>query len=62
MKDDIVKKAKEYADTIQAEASKTMGIHLALFKKQLTATMQCIDSTVDRSKAFVMDGNMDLSN
>ena len=62
MKKDIVKEAREYADTIQAQASKTMGIQLSLFKKQLAATMQCIDNAVERSEALAIDGNMDLSN
>ena len=62
MKKDIVKEAREYADTVQAQASKTMGIQFSLLKKQLAATMQCIDNAVERSKALALDGNMDLSN
>ena len=62
LKKDIVKEAKEYADNVQAQASKTMGIQLSLLKKQLAATMQCIDSAVKWSKALAIDGNMDLSN
>ena len=62
MKKDIVKEAREYADNVQAQASKTMGIQLSLLKKQLGATMQCIDSAAERSKALAIDGNMDLSN
>ena len=62
MKKDIVKEAREYADTVQAQASKTMGIQLSLLKKQLAATMQCIDNAAERSEALAIDGNMDLSN
>ena len=62
MKEDIGKKAKEYADVVQAQASKTIGVQLSLLKKQLVATMQCIDSVVKRLKAFALEGNMDLSN
>ena len=62
MKKDIVKEAREYADNVQAQASKTMGIQLSLLKKQLTTTMQCIDSATERSEALAIDGNMDLSN
>ena len=62
MKKDIVKEAREYAKTIQAQASKAMGVQLSLLKKQLAATMQCIDSAVERSEAFAIEGNMDLSN
>ena len=62
LKKDIVKEAKEYADNVQVQASKTMGIQLSLLKKQLAATMQCIDSAADRSEALAIDGNMDLSN
>ena len=58
----IVKEAREYADNVQAQASKTMGIQLLLLKKQLAATMECIDSAVERSEALAIDGNMDLSN
>ena len=62
MKKDIVKEAREYADTVQAQASKTMGIQLSLLKKQLAATMQCIDNAAERSEALALNGNMDLSN
>ena len=62
MKEDIVKEAKEYANVVQAQASKAMGIRLSLLKKQLAAIMQCIDSAAERSKAFALEGNMDLSN
>ena len=62
MKKDIVKEAREYTDNVQAQASKTMGIQLSLLKKQLAATMQCIDSAVERSEALAIDGNMNLSN
>ena len=62
LKIDIVKEAKEYADNIQVQASKTIGIQLSLLKKQLVATMQCIDNAADRSEALAIDGNMDLSN
>ena len=62
MKKDFFKEAKEYADTIQAQASKTMGIQLSLLKKQLAATMQSIDNAAERSEALALDGNMDLSN
>ena len=62
LKKDIFKEAKEYADNVQAQASKTMGIQLSLLKKQLAATMQCIDSAPERSEALAIDGNMDLSN
>ena len=62
LKKDIVKEAREYADNVQAQASKTMGIQLSLLKKQLVATMQCIDSAAERSEALAIDGNMDLSN
>ena len=41
---------------------KTMGIQLSLLKKQLVATMQCIDNAVEMSEALALDGNMDLSN
>ena len=61
-KKDIVKEAREYANNVQSQASKTMGIQLSLLKKQLVATMQCIDNAVERSKALAIDGNMDLSN
>ena len=47
MKEDIVKKAKKYSYVVQAQTSKTMGIQLALLKKQLAATMQCIDSVAE---------------
>ena len=62
LKKDIVKEAREYTDNVQAQASKTMGIQLSLLKKQLAATMQCIDSAAERSEALAIDGNMDLSN
>ena len=62
MKKDIVKEAKENAGIVQAQASETTGIQLSLHKKQLAATMQCIDSAVERSEAFAIDKNMDLSN
>ena len=62
LKKDIVKESKEYADNVQAQASKTIGIQLSLLKKQLAATMQCIDSAADRSEALAIYGNMDLSN
>ena len=62
MKKDIVKEAREYADIVQAQASKAIGVHLLLLKKQLVATMQCIDSVAERSEAFAIDRNMDLSN
>ena len=62
MKKDIVKEAREYADIVQAQASITMGIQLSLLKKQLAATMQCIDNATERSEALALDGNMDLSN
>ena len=62
MKEDIVKEAKEYANVVQVQASKTMGVQLALLKKQLVATMQCIDSAPERSDAFAIEGNMDLLN
>ena len=62
LKKDIVKETREYADNVQAQASKTMGIQLALLKKQLAATMQCIDSAAERSEALAIDGNMNLSN
>ena len=62
LKKDIVKEAKEYVDNVQAQASKTMGIQLSLLKKQLAATMQCIDSATNNSEALAIDGNMDLSN
>ena len=62
MKKDIVKEASKYANNLQAQASKTMGIQLSLLKKQLAATMQCIDSATERSEALAIDGNMDLSN
>ena len=44
MKDGIV---KEYVDTVQAQASKTIEVQLAFLKKQLAATMQCIDSAME---------------
>ena len=62
LKKDIVNEAKEYADNVQVQASKTMGIQLSLLKKKLATTMQCIDSAADRSEALAIDGNMDLSN
>ena len=62
LKKNIVKEAREYADNVQIQASKTMGIQLLLLKKQLAATMQCIDSVAERSEALAIDGNMDLSN
>ena len=62
LKKDIVKESKEYADNVQAQASKTMGIQLSLLKKQLAATMQCIDSAANKSEALAIYGNMDLSN
>ena len=62
LKKDIFKEAKKYADNVQAQALKTMGIQLSLLKKQLEATMQCIDSVAERSEALAIDGNMDLSN
>ena len=62
MKKDVVKEAKEYTNTVQAQASKTMGIQLSLLKKQLVATMQCIDSVGERLEAFAIDGIIDLSN
>ena len=62
LKKDIVKEAQEYADNVQAQASKTMEIQLSLLKKQLATTMQCIDSAADRLEALAIDGNMDLSN
>ena len=62
LKKDIVKEAKEYANNIQAQTSKTMGIQLSLLKKQLAATIQCIDSAAERSEVLTIDGNMDLSN
>ena len=62
LKKDIVKEAQEYANNVQAQASKTMGIQLSLLKKQLAATMQCIDSAANRSEALAIDGNMDLLN
>ena len=62
MKEDIVKEVREYADTVQVQASKAMEVQLALLKKQLAATMQCIDSTTEQSEAFAIEGNMDLSN
>ena len=33
MKEDIIKEAKEYADVLQAQASKTMRVQLAILKK-----------------------------
>ena len=62
LKKDIVKEAREYADNVQAQALKTMEIQLSLFKKQLAATMQCIDSAAKMLEALAIDGNMDLSN
>ena len=62
MKEDIVKKAREYADIVQAQASKAMEVQLLLLKKQLAATMQCIDNTAERLEAFAIEGNIDLSN
>ena len=62
MKRDIVKKAREYADIVQAPTSKAMEVQLSLLIKQLAASMQCIDSVAERSEAFAIDGNMDLSN
>ena len=62
LKKDIVKEAREYADNVQARASKIMEIQLSLLKKQLAATMQCIDSAAERSEALAIDGNMDFLN
>ena len=56
LKKDIVKEAKEYANNVQAQASKTMKIQLSLLKKQLATTMQCIDSAVESSEALAIDG------
>ena len=61
-KEDIVKEVREYADIVQTQASKVMGIQLSLLKKQLATTMQCIDSAIERSEVFAIEGNMDLSN
>ena len=60
MKKEIVKKAKEYANNVQAQTSKTIKIQLSLLKKQLATTMQYIDSATERSEALAIDGNMDL--
>ena len=62
IKKNIIKEAREYADIVQAQASKAMGVQLSLLKKQLAAPMQCIDSAAKRSKAIAIEGNMDLSN
>ena len=63
MKGDIVKEAREYANIIQAQTSKAMGVQLSLLKKQLAATMQCsIDSATTRLEVFAIERNMDLSN
>ena len=62
MKIDIVKETREFVDTVQAQASKAMGVQLSLLKKQLVAIMQCIDSVAERSEAFSIEGNMDLLN
>ena len=43
MKEDIIKEAIEYADVVQAQTSKTIGVQHALLKKQLGATIQWID-------------------
>ena len=56
----IVKEAEEYAENVQAQASKTMGIQLSFLKMQVAATLQCIDSAVDRSAALAIDGNLDF--
>ena len=56
----IVKEAEEYAENVQAQASKTMGIQLSLLKKQVAATLQCIDSAPDKLEALAIDGNLDF--
>ena len=62
MKKHIVKETRKYADTVQAQASKAMEVQLSLLKKQLAVTMQSIESAAERSEAFSIKGNMDLSN
>ena len=62
MKEDIVKETRQYANIVQVQASKTMGIQLSLFKKQLATTMQYIDNAEERSEAFAIEGNRDLLN
>ena len=62
IKKDIVKEIWEYANIVQAQASRTMGVQLALLKKQLAIIMQYIDCKAKRPKAFAIKENMDLSN
>lgn len=63
MKMEIVKEAKVHADTVQEQVSKKMKVELALLKKQLKTTMDCIqDMPIRDLDILAIEGNMDMSN